>query len=182
MNVGGIMRSYAIITGITDDMKIFKKIFKFVDRPEDKARSKLSKYPVLYATIGAVGLVLLWRGVWMVADSLSVFDNNPFDKAYFIDGVISIGASVVILLVSGLFVSFFIGDRIILSGLKKEKKMEEKTKEELDAEMNVVNKMEEKMEKIEENIEKIKQSLSGGACHPEPENKTGQNKNTDIYN
>jgi len=117
-----------------------------------------------------------------VADSLSVFDNNPFDKTSFIDGAISIAASVVILLVSGLFVSFFIGDRIILSGLKKEKKMEEKTKEELDAEMNVVNKIEEKMEKIEENIEKIKQSLSGGACHPEPENKTGQNKNTDIYN
>lgn len=163
-------------------MKIFKKIFKFFDRTEDKTRSKLSKYPVLYATIGAVGLVLLWRGVWMVADSLSFFDNNPFDKTAFIDGAISIGASVVILLVSGLFVSFFIGDRIILSGLKKEKKMEEKTKEELDLEMNVVNKMEEKMEKIEENIEKIKESLSSGVCHPEPENKTDQNKNTDIYN
>ena len=118
----------------------------------------------------------------MVADSLSVFDNNPFDKTAFIDGAISIGASVVILLVSGLFVSFFIGDRIILSGLKKEKKMEEKTKEELDLEMNAVNKMEEKMEKIEENIEKIKQSLSGGACHPEPENKTGQKDNPDVFN
>ena len=78
-------------------MKIFRKIFKFFDRTEDKTRSKLSKYPVLYAIIGAVGLVLLWRGVWMVADSLSVFDNNPFDKAYFIDGAISIGASFVIL-------------------------------------------------------------------------------------
>ena len=163
-------------------MKIFKKVFKFFDKTEDKTRSKLSKYPVLYAIIGAVGLVLLWRGVWMVADSLSVFDNNPFDKAAFIDGAISIGASVVILLVSGLFVSFFIGDRIILSGLKQEKKMEEKTKEELDAEMNVVNKMEEKMENIEKNIEKIKESLSGGVCHPEPDNKTQQNKNPDINN
>src|SRR3989344_3730536 len=172
MNVGGIMRSYAIIT---NNMKIFKKIFKFFDRTEDKTRSKLSKYPVLYATVGAVGLVLLWRGGWVVGGSLSVFDNNPFDKTAFIDGAISIAASVVILLVSGLFVSFFIGDRIILSGLKKEKKMEEKTKDELDAEMNVVN-------KIEEKIEKIKESLSGGACHPEPENKTSQNKNTDVFN
>lgn len=163
-------------------MKIFRKVIKFFDRTEDKTRSKLSKYPVLYAIIGAVGLVLLWRGVWMVADSLSVFDNNPFDKTVFIDGFISIGVSFVILLVSGLFVSFFIGDRIILSGLKKEKKMEEKTKEELDAEMNVVNKMEEKIEKIEENIEKIKESLSGGVCHIEPENKIEQNKNTDVYN
>lgn len=163
-------------------MKIFHKVFKFFDKTEDKTRSKLSKYPVLYAIIGAVGLVLLWRGVWMVADSLSIFDNNPFDKTVFIDGFISIGVSFVILLVSGLFVSFFIGDRIILSGLKKEKKMEEKTKEELDAEMNVVNKMEEKIEKIEENIEKIKESLSGGVCHIEPENKTEQNKNPDVYN
>src|SRR3989338_3881976 len=163
-------------------MKILKNIFKFFDKTEDKTRSKLSKYPVLYATVGAVGLVLLWRGGWMGAGSLSVFVNNPFVKKSFFYGGIFINPRGVILLVSGLFVSFFIGDRIILSGLKKEKKMEEKTKEELDAEMNVVNKMEEKMEKIEENIEKIKQSLSGGACHPEPENKTGQNKNTDIYN
>ena len=42
--------------------------------------------------------------------------------------------------------------------------------------------MEEKMEKIEENIEKIKESLSGGVCHIEPENKTEPNKNPDIYN
>lgn len=159
-------------------MHVFKKIYKFFDKTEDKARSKLSKYPVLYATIGAVGLVLLWRGVWMVADSLSVFDDNPFDKTAFIDGFISIGVSVIILLLSGLFVSFFIGDRIILSGLKKEKKIEEKTKEELDTEMNTVNKIEEKMEKMEKDIEKIKESVSGGACHSEQEIKTDQNKNS----
>jgi len=163
-------------------MKIHKNIFKFFDRTEDKTRSKLSKYPVLYATVGAVGLVLLWRGVWMVADSLSVFDKNPFDKAYFIDGVVSIGASAVILLVSGLFVSFFIGDRIILSGLKQEKKLEEKTKEELESEMNVVNEMKQKIDKMEENMEEIKNSLSVGLCHSEAENKTSQSKTMDIYN
>ena len=80
----------------------------------------------------------------MVARFAVFLDNNPFDKTAFIDGMISIGVSVVILLVSGLFVSFFIGDRIIFVRIEKEKKMEEKTKEELDAEMNVVNKMEEK--------------------------------------
>lgn len=163
-------------------MKIHKNIFKFFDKTEDKTRSKLSRYPVLYATIGAVGLVLLWRGVWMVADSLSFFDKNPFDKAYFIDGVISIGASVTILLVSGLFVSFFIGDRIILSGLKQEKKLEEKTKEELESEINVVNEMNKKIDKIEENMEEIKSSLSIGMCHSGAENKASQNKTTDIYN
>lgn len=140
-------------------MKSFRKILKFFDRTEDKTRSKLSKYPVLYAIIGAVGLVLLWRGVWMVADSLSVFDNNPFDKAYFIDGAISIGASFLILLVSGLFVSFFIGDRIILSGLKQEKKLEEKTKEELEAEINIIEQVKDKVSKIEHDIEDIKNAV-----------------------
>ncbi|MEK7131002.1 MAG: hypothetical protein AAB924_01380 [Patescibacteria group bacterium] len=163
-------------------MKIFKKVFKFFDRTEDKMRSRLSKYPVLYATVGAVGLVLLWRGVWMVADSLSVFDKNPFDKAYFMDGVVSIIASAVILLVSGLFVSFFIGDRIILSGLKQEKKLEEKTKEELESEMNVVNEMKQKIDKIEEGMEEIKNSFSGGICHQDAKAQPNQDKNTDIYN
>lgn len=163
-------------------MKIYKNIFKFFDKTEDKTRARLSKHPVVYATVGAVGLVLLWRGVWMVADSLSFFDKNPFDKAYFIDGVISIIASAVILLVSGLFVSFFIGDRIILSGLKQEKKLEEKTKEELDLEMNVVNDMKKKIDSMEENILEIKNSISGGSCHQENQSKPVQDKNTDIYN
>ena len=163
-------------------MKIYKNIFKFFDKTEDKTRSRLSKYPVLYATIGAVGLVLLWRGVWMVADSLSFFDKNPFDKAYFMDGIVSIIASAIILLISGLFVSFFIGDRIILSGLKKEKKLEEKTKEELESEINVVNEMKQKIDKIEEGMEEIKNSLSGGVCHQDTKTQQNQDKNTDIYN
>lgn len=153
-------------------MKIFKKVFKFFDRTEDKTRSKLSKHPVLYAAIGAVGLVLLWRGVWMVADSLSLFNNDPFDKAALIDGLISSFVSVAMLLVSGLFVSFFIGDRIIISGLKQEKKLEEKTKEELDSEINVIAEIKQKIDRIEDNMEEIKESLSSKVCRSESENKT----------
>ncbi|RJQ31636.1 hypothetical protein C4572_02055 [Candidatus Parcubacteria bacterium] len=139
--------------------KFFKKIFKFFDRTEDKTRSRLSKHPLVYATIGAVGLVLLWRGVWMVADTLSPFDGVSFDRKVFMDGFISIGISLIVLLGSGLFVSFFIGDRIILSGLKKEKKLEEKTKEELDKELNIINEVKEKMDKIGSDIEQIKRSV-----------------------
>lgn len=142
-------------------MRTIKKILKFFDRTEDRTRSKLSKYPVIYATIGAVGLVLLWRGVWMVADSLSFLDNNPFDKTMFIDGLVSIGVSIAVLLGSGLFVSFFIGDRIILSGLKKEKKLEEKTKDELEAEVNVVSEIKEQINRMEEEIHEIKDTLDG---------------------
>ena len=98
------------------------------------------------------------------------------------DGIVSIIASAIILLISGLFVSFFIGDRIILSGLKKEKKLEEKTKEELESEINVVNEMKQKIDKIEEGMEEIKNSLSGGVCHQDTKTQQNQDKNTDIYN
>ena len=103
-------------------MKLFRKIFKFFDRTEDKTRSKLSKYPVLYAIIGAVGLVLLWRGFGWWRIRFLFLTTILLIRAYFIDGAISIGASVRdTLLVSGLFVSFFIGDRIILVGPEERK-------------------------------------------------------------
>jgi len=153
---------------------MLKKIFKFFDKTEDKTRSRLSKHPLLYATIGAVGLVLLWRGVWMVADSLALIlreGGGSLDKVALIDGMISVGLSVAVLLGSGLFVSFFIGDRIILSGLKKEKKLEEKTKEEVERELSIDNEIKNKVDKIEHDIEEIKEALTGARGnddHPLP--------------
>lgn len=163
-------------------MKIFKKIFKFFDKTEDKTRAKLSRHPIIYATLGGVGLAIFWKGIWQVIDSLSFWNGQPFDKIFFFEGIILLAVSFLLLTITGLFVSFFIGDRIILSGLKQEKKLEEKTEEELEAESNVINEMKAKVDKIEENLEKIKESLSGGSCRPEPGNKTEPNKNTDIYN
>ena len=45
-----------------NNMKIFHKVFKFFDKTEDKTRSKLSKYPVLYAIIGAGGASAFMAG------------------------------------------------------------------------------------------------------------------------
>ncbi|MCK6462910.1 MAG: hypothetical protein L6Q29_03795 [Candidatus Pacebacteria bacterium] len=142
-------------------MKTIKKTVKFFDKTEDKIRSNLSHHPIIYATIGAVGTVLLWRGVWMMADALSFWNKNPFDKNMLIDGIVSVGASAIILLGSGLFVSFFIGDRIILSGLNKEKKLAEKTEEEIKKEVSINIAIAEKMEKMERDLEEIKEALSG---------------------
>lgn len=94
-----------------------RRILKFFDKFEDGVRNKLSRYPITYAFIGAVGVVLFWRGVWGIADS------TPFLQ----DPYVSLLVSIVILLAIGLFVSFFVGDSILLSGLKGEKKMMEKT-------------------------------------------------------
>ena len=96
---------------------MMKKIIKFFDKLEDWVRGKLSHYPILYALIGGVGIVLFWRGVWHVADEMSLGSWT------------SIIISLILLLMTGLFVSFFIGHYIIFSGLKQEKKIEEKMKQ-----------------------------------------------------
>jgi hypothetical protein len=90
-----------------------KKILNFFDKLEDEIRAALSRRPIIYAFAGGIAIVLFWRGVWMVADTIP-----------FLTGPVSILVSVTILLAMGLFVSFFIGDNIIISGLKNEKKLD----------------------------------------------------------
>lgn len=97
-----------------------KRIIRFFDHLEDRTRTRLSKYPVAYAMIGGVAVVLFWRGVEHTA--------NIFP---FMTGPVSLLISIVILLVTGLFVSFFVGENIILTGLKHEKKLAEQTESEI---------------------------------------------------
>lgn len=99
---------------------MLKKLINFFDKLEDKVRSRLSHYPILYALVGAVGIVLVWKGVWESAEHFPI-----------LYGPASILLGTAILLVTGLMVSFFIGDTIIISGFKKEKKLVEKTEKEL---------------------------------------------------
>lgn len=128
------------------------KIIKFFDKLEDKIRGKLSHWPIIYAFIGGIGIVLFWRGVWLTADLLP-FMTGPF----------SILISIIILLFTGLFVSFFIGHYIILSGLRQEKRIEEKEEAEIEieldlqqAQMKVLIEIRNKIEKIEKTIDNIK--------------------------
>lgn len=96
------------------------KIVKFFDVLEDKIRAHLSRYPLIYALIGGVGVVLFWRGVWNIAD------GYPF-----LTGPVSALIGVTILGLTGILVSAFIGNSIIMAGLKGEKKQEEKTQSEI---------------------------------------------------
>lgn len=127
---------------------MIKKIIKIFDKIEDKTREILSRYVILYAFIGGVAIVLFWRGVWKIADELS-----------FMTGGASVIISSAVLLLTGLFVSFFIGDRIILSGLKKEKKLAEKTEEEIKSELERSVKILDELEKIEKDLEEIKKNI-----------------------
>lgn len=121
-------------------MNLFKKIYHFFDELEDKVRGKLSKRPIIYALMGSFGVVLIWRGIWTIADDFEM------------SGWASLVLGVFISLITGLFVSLFIGDKIIISGLKKEKRVDEKTKDE-------INKESLELESIKEELIEIKNEI-----------------------
>ena len=123
------------------------RIIKFFDKLEDRVRNLLSHYPLVYALIGGVSVVLFWRGVWDIADIIHL---SP---------MASLIISVIVMMITGLFVSFFIGDRIILSGLKNEKKIAEKTEEEVKQEETILIQLALRMERMEKDISAIKDSL-----------------------
>lgn len=128
---------------------MLKKILKFFDKLEDKTRGKLSHYPVLYAILGGIGIVLFWRGVWHIADDINLSSG------------ISLIVGTVILLTTGVFVSTFIGSRLIISGLIGEKKITEKEEAEIETEeiqlknlQKTLNRLEKKLEHIDQEVEK----------------------------
>ncbi|MGC8775896.1 MAG: hypothetical protein ACP5QN_01100 [Minisyncoccia bacterium] len=146
---------------------IWSKIYKFFDKLEDKVRGKLSHKPIIYGFIGGIGIVLFWRGVWHTADYLSELiyysaaygpSSFSFIEAKWWDGPLSFLIGSILLLITGLFVSSFIGNEIIITGLKGERKTTEKTEEELEAEASAISKAIKEIKDIEErvlNIEKI---------------------------
>jgi len=126
---------------------MFKKVIHFFDKLEDKVRARLSRSPILYTFIGGIGIVLFWRGVWHTADLFPV-----------LTGPVSIIISVILLLITGLFVSFFVGDVIIISGLKKEKKLIEKTESEVREDVTTLKELKEEIDEIKEILEEKKDS------------------------
>lgn len=117
-----------------------KKFLNIFDRFEDKVRGFLSRYPTIYAIIAGIGIVLFWRGIWEGSISLGMSNFAS----------ILIGA--IILLSTGIFVSYFVGDQIILSGIKGEKKIIERTKEELKSEENRIDLANQKLDQILEKL------------------------------
>ena len=61
----------------------------------------------------------------------------------------------VILLMTGLMVSFFIGDSIIISGFKREKKLADKTESEVAMESNRIDDIEHELEEIKDELDDI---------------------------
>lgn len=125
-----------------------KALVKFFDILEDKIRFSLSKQPILYGLISGVGVVFFFRGVWLIADEFP-----------FMTGTITLIASVIILLLSGAFVEHFISDKIITSGIKKEKKLVEKEVAEIYAETNTLRDVQKDIQKLDKKISALNNTL-----------------------
>lgn len=123
------------------------RIIRFFDKLEDKVRQGLSRHPVVYALVGAAAIVLFWRGVWHLAD-----DINLSTEA-------SLIISIVIMLLTGTFVSFFIGENLLLSGLKKEKRIDEKTLGEVEKEEGRIKEMHQHLIETRKDLAEIKKKL-----------------------
>ncbi len=145
---------------------MLKKIVNFFDKLEDKIRGKLSHYPILYAIIGGIGIVSFWRGVWHTADFFtdlifSFQSNSSIDLGNlpWWDGPLSIAVGSFLLLSTGLFVFGFIGNEIVISGLKGEKKLVEKTEEEVKIEAGTIKEIKKEVEEISGRLDEIEKNL-----------------------
>ena len=138
------------------------RLLNFFDKFEDENRSYLSRSPVLYALIGGTGIVLFWRGVWHLADTLfPVFlgvgmEDNLLFRIHLLDGLFTFVLAIIILLSTGLLVTNFIGNKIIISGIKHEKKLEEKEVEEIESEEYIMHTIHREILNLRRDIEELK--------------------------
>jgi hypothetical protein len=133
---------------------MMNNIIKFFDRLEIRIRGKLSHYPILYAFIGGVGIVLFWRGVWHTADDMNM------------SSILSLIIGFIVLVVAGVFVAEFIGNKLIISGLVGEKKIETKEEGEIETEetqlrnlQNTLNRVEKKLSDLEGEVEPMRDTV-----------------------
>lgn len=138
---------------------LFKKVFSIGDRLEDRVRGKLSHYPIIYAFIGGAGAVIFWRGIWHTVDYAMVYLFLSLGAGEGLlpwwDGLLSIIVGTALLLTVGLFVSNFIGNEIIISGLKREKKIVEKTEDELEEELKESNEIKQEIHEMDKRLKRI---------------------------
>jgi hypothetical protein len=126
-----------------------KEVIKYFEKLGITIRGKLSHYPVLYALLGGIGIVLFWRGIWHTADDMNM------------SSILSLILGFIILIIIGVFVAEFIGNKLIISGLIGEKKLTSKEEGEIETEesqlknlQSTLNRLEKKLEHIDEDLEK----------------------------
>jgi uncharacterized membrane protein len=129
----------------------------FFDKFEGSIRKHLSRHPILYTFIGAIAVVLFWRGVWHTADILQGF-GGIFGILFY--EPVNLIIATVILIVTGLFVSYFIGDNILMSGIRGEKALYRKTEKEVrETEVTLVD-IKQEVDSIKKEVDDIERKLN----------------------
>ncbi len=136
---------------------ILERIKKYFQNFEFKKRSFLAKHKVFYALLAGTGVVLYWRGIWHFADILES-KESIFEIILHPLGSIIIG--VLILLFAGILVQQFVGNDIIISGIKKEKIDIEKTEKELLKEEEEIKEEHKLIKEIDAHLHKIEKELA----------------------
>lgn len=133
-------------------MKIIK-VLKSLDKLEDYVREHLARHPLFYAFLGGIAVVLFWRGVWDTADIL--YTRKGF-LHWFFYGPNQVIFSTLLLMLMGLMVSVFVGEKIIISGLRHEKKVEDRTEEIIEEEVVT-------LKHIRDEVRALKAEIDAGA-------------------
>ena len=153
---------------------LFKKVVLFFDKLEDHVREHLSRYPIIYTLIGGVAIVLFWRGVWHTADILQS-EGGWLGWIFYEPNSLII--TTIILLMTGLFVSYFIGDTILMSGLKRQKKTTERTEKEVEDEEAELKSVRTAIKDIKREVDEIENIIEyEHAVHSIDEQKKGVEK------
>ncbi len=147
-----------------------KSVLHFFDKLEDHVRGYLSHYPIWYAIVGGIGVVLFWRGVWVTTDyAVEVFAGTasvagagatmvPPTLVWW-DGPLCFALGLVVLLMTGVFVSNFIGNEIIITGLRGDKKISEKTEQDVRMEVGAIGEIRREARAIAERLERLERAL-----------------------
>jgi len=139
---------------------------KTIRRYREKITIYLSHRPKLYALIVGIGIVLFWRGVWHTTDLVHTYfkffqSSSTIGAPYsaWWDGPLSLIVGVIILYFTGAFISSFIGNELILAGLRKEKRLEGKTESEMKSEAQSVLEIRSGLKNVEEKIEELEKEI-----------------------
>lgn len=144
---------------------MLKKIINYFDKFEDKVRGRLSHHPILYTFIGGIAIVLFWRGIWHTADMLQAQGGWLGWLFYEPNNLVIV---TVILLASGLFVSYFIGDTVLISGMSGEKKLAEKTEKEIKEEGIELKEIQTTIKEMEKSISEIRDAVVDNSVFSNP--------------
>lgn len=122
----------------------------------------LSHHSYLYAAIAGIGIVLFWRGVWHSVDTIHLYITHYsstgsvslIDHPWW-DGPLSFVVGCLILYTTRAFVSSFIGNELILSGLRAEKRMTKETEDDVKTEVSTITDIKHTLLAISHKLEEL---------------------------